>query len=142
MFFVVFKSTANFSVSIIQALYNGNVWHHKSLPMKSFIVWNLRKFSPANLSPFTIYYSYIANQSFLRTAIATVGYLMFRYNLKGTIAGTWEIFSDNLPAMVDNITPIRKGSPGFWVAGIVVRHGTQIDLAADKPWIRLIAGKV
>ena len=67
---------------------------------------------------------------------------MFRYNLKGSDAGTWEIFSDNLPALVDNITPVRKGSPGFWVAGIVVRHGTQIDLAADKPWIRLVIAKV
>ena len=43
--------------------------------------------------------------------------------MKGPNVGTWEIFIDNLPAMIDNITPTR-GTPGFWVAGIVVRYGT------------------
>ena len=68
-------------------------------------------------------------------------YIFYRYHLKGPNVGTWEIFIDNLPAMIDNITPTR-GSPGFWAAGIAVRYGSQMDFVADKPWIRLIAAKV
>ena len=64
-----------------------------------------------------------------------------RYYLKGPNVGKWDIFIENLPALVDNITPVR-GSPGFWVAGIVSRYGTMVDFLADKPWIRLIGAKV
>ena len=61
--------------------------------------------------------------------------------MKGPKAGTWEEFIDNLPALVDNITPARR-TPGFWAAGVVVRYDILVDFLADKPWIRLIAGKV
>ena len=65
----------------------------------------------------------------------------YRYHLKGPKVGTWEIMIDNLPALVDNITPARHG-PGFWAAGVVVRYGTMLDFVAGKPWIRNIAAKV
>ena len=61
--------------------------------------------------------------------------------MKGPNVGKWDILIDNLPALVDNITPTRR-TPGFWAAGVVVRHGTLLDFTADKPWIRLIAAKV
>ena len=61
--------------------------------------------------------------------------------MKGPNVGTWEIFTDNLPAMIDNITPTR-GGPGFWAAGVLARYGTMVDFLVDKPWIRLIMAKV
>ena len=68
-------------------------------------------------------------------------YVSCRYYLKGPKVGTWETLIDNLPALVDNITPTRH-TPGFWAAGVVVRYGTMVDFMVDKPWVRLIAGKV
>ena len=67
--------------------------------------------------------------------------LIFRYHLNGAKVGKWEILIDNLPGLVDNITPARHG-PGFWAAGVVVRYGTMVDFMSDKPLIRLLAGKV
>ena len=61
--------------------------------------------------------------------------------MKGPNVGTWEIFIDNLPAIIDNITPTR-GGPGFWAAGAITRYGTMMDFLGDKPWIRLIVAKV
>ena len=61
--------------------------------------------------------------------------------MKGPNVGTWKIFIDNLPALIDNITPTRDHS-GFWAAGVVSRYGTMVDFLIDKPWIRLIAAKV
>ena len=65
----------------------------------------------------------------------------YRYHLKGPKVGTWEIFIDNLPAFVDNITPTTDG-PGFWAGGLMVRYGTMMDFMTDKPSIRNIAAKV
>ena len=64
-----------------------------------------------------------------------------RYHLKGPNTGTWETLVDNLPALVDNITPTRH-APGFWAAGVLSRHGTMLDFMTDKPWIRHIPAKV
>lgn len=61
--------------------------------------------------------------------------------MKGPKVGKWEILVDNLPAFVDNITPTRH-TPGFWIAGVVVRYGSMIDFMTDKLWIRLIVAKV
>ena len=63
--------------------------------------------------------------------------------MKGPRVGKWEIFIDNLPAFVDNITPTRHaGTPAFWAGGLMVRYGTMADFVTDKPWIRRIAAKV
>lgn len=67
--------------------------------------------------------------------------LFCRYHLKGPNVGTWETLVDNLPAVIDNITPTRH-TPGFWLAGPAVRYGTMLDFVSDKPWIRLITAKV
>ena len=61
--------------------------------------------------------------------------------MKGPKVGTWEIFIDNLPAIVDNITPARH-TPGFWAAGVVARYNTLLDFMSDKPWLRQITAKV
>ena len=61
--------------------------------------------------------------------------------MKGPNEGTWGILIDNIPAMVDNITPTRDHS-GFWAAGVISRYGTMVDFLIDKPWIRLIVAKV
>ena len=61
--------------------------------------------------------------------------------MKGPKVGTWEIFIDNLPAFIDNITPTKDGS-AFWAGGLMVRYGTMMDFITDKPWIRNIAAKV
>ena len=61
--------------------------------------------------------------------------------MKGPNEGTWGILIDNIPAMIDNITPTRDHS-GFWAAGVISRYGTMVDFLIDKPWIRLIVAKV
>jgi len=66
---------------------------------------------------------------------------IIRYYLKGPKVGQWDVFIDNLPALVDNITPTRQ-TPGFWAAGVVTRAGALFDFTADKPWIRLLSAKV
>ena len=67
--------------------------------------------------------------------------VFYRYHLKGPQVGTWEIFIENLPAFVDNITPATNGT-AFWVGGNIVRYGTAVDFLAGKPWIRNSVAKV
>ena len=63
--------------------------------------------------------------------------------MKGPKVGKWEIFIDNLPAFVDNITPTRHtGTPAFWAGGLIVRYGSMMDFMTDKPFLRNIPAKV
>jgi sugar lactone lactonase YvrE len=64
----------------------------------------------------------------------TYRYRIVRYWLKGSKAGTHEIFIDNLPGFPDNISNNRKGT--FWLALFTVRNETA-DKLHPLPFSRL-----
>lgn len=64
----------------------------------------------------------------------------FRYYLKGSKAGTVDIFADNLPGLPDNITPSSGG--GYWVGLGAVRDNGLLDMLVERPWLRLLGYKV
>lgn len=58
-----------------------------------------------------------------------------RYWLTGSKAGKSEVFADNLPGYLDNITEAPDG--GFWLA-IVAPRLDNLDALVDKPFLRKI----
>ena len=62
-------------------------------------------------------------------------YRILRYWLKGSAAGTYDIFADNLPGFPDGISSDREGT--FWLALPSPRNPI-IDRAHPYPWIKNI----
>ena len=58
-----------------------------------------------------------------------------RYWLKGPKAGTADVFAENLPGYIDNITEAPDG--GFWLA-VVAPHVDELDNLVDKPFMRKV----
>ena len=65
---------------------------------------------------------------------------VIRYYLKGSKAGTVDIFADNLPGLPDNITPSSGG--GYWVGLGAVRDNGLLDMLVERPWLRLLGYKL
>ena len=62
-----------------------------------------------------------------------------RYWLKGPKAGTADVFAENLPGYIDNITEAPDG--GFWLA-VVAPHVDELDNLVDKPFMRKVLWRV
>jgi sugar lactone lactonase YvrE len=69
----------------------------------------------------------------------TYRYRVKRYWLKGTMAGTSDLFIDNLPGFPDNITSNRKGT--FWLALFTVRND-QMDRMHPSPFMKKIVSRL
>lgn len=69
----------------------------------------------------------------------TYRYRIIRYWLKGSKAGTHEIFIDNLPGFPDNISSNKKGT--FWLALFTVRNKTA-DKLHPYPFIKAQISKL
>ncbi len=69
----------------------------------------------------------------------TYRYRIVRYWLKGSKAGTHEIFIDNLPGFPDNISSDRKGT--FWLALFTVRNET-MDKLHPFPFLKAQLSKL
>ena len=63
-----------------------------------------------------------------------------RYHLTGALAGTTDVFIDNLPGLPDNVSPNSRGD-GYWVAFAVTRTWL-MDRLAQLPSLRSLAVKV
>lgn len=69
----------------------------------------------------------------------TYRYRIIRYWLKGSAAGTHEIFIDNLPGFPDNISSNRKGT--FWLALFTVRNEV-MDKIHPYPFLKAQMSKL
>ena len=65
----------------------------------------------------------------------THNHRIMRYWLDGPKRGTADIFADNLPAFLDNITRAPDG--GFWVAGVAPRTDA-LDALVSRPFWRKV----
>ena len=63
-----------------------------------------------------------------------------RYHLAGPLAGSTDVFIDNLPGLPDNISPNSRGD-GYWVAFAVTRTRL-MDYMALLPPLRSLVVKV
>jgi sugar lactone lactonase YvrE len=63
----------------------------------------------------------------------TFDHRIMRYWLKGAKAGTSDVFIDNLPGYIDNITEGPKGS--FWLA-VVSARSDDLDTLVPAPFLR------
>lgn len=63
----------------------------------------------------------------------TGAYRITRYWLSGPMAGTHEVFVDNLPGMPDNLS--FNGQERFWVALYTPRNAL-LDATAEQPFVR------
>ena len=69
----------------------------------------------------------------------TYEHRIMRFWLKGPKAGTADVFADNLPGYIDNITEAPDG--GFWLAVVAARTDALDDLVA-APFMRKIIYRV
>ncbi len=69
----------------------------------------------------------------------TYRYRIVRYWLKGSKAGTHEVFIDNLPGFPDNISSNRKGT--FWLALFTVRNDA-VDKLHPSPFLKAQMSKL
>lgn len=69
----------------------------------------------------------------------TFDHRIMRYWLKGPKAGTADVFADNLPGYIDNITEAPDG--GFWLA-VVAPRVAEMDNLVDKPFLRKVVWRV
>ncbi|MCH1542566.1 MAG: SMP-30/gluconolactonase/LRE family protein [Alphaproteobacteria bacterium] len=65
----------------------------------------------------------------------THNHRIMRYWLAGPKRGTADVFSDNLPAFLDNITRAPDG--GYWVAGVAPRTD-DLDALVARPFLRKV----
>ena len=65
----------------------------------------------------------------------TYGHRVLRYWLRGPHAGTSDVFVDNMPAYLDNITSAPDG--GFWLAGVAPRTDA-LDALVTRPFARKV----
>jgi sugar lactone lactonase YvrE len=72
-----------------------------------------------------------ANEDFL-VVNETFDHRIMKYWLKGPKAGTSEVFAENLPGYLDNIT---EAPDGFWLA-VVAPRVDAFDFLVDKPFLR------
>lgn len=78
------------------------------------------------------------NEDFL-VVNETYRFRILRYWLKGSRAGEWDVFVDNLPGYPDNITQSGRGT--FWLALFTVRN-EQADWLAPRPFIKSVMAKL
>ncbi|MEL0072643.1 MAG: SMP-30/gluconolactonase/LRE family protein [Rhodobiaceae bacterium] len=69
----------------------------------------------------------------------TFGHRIMRYWLSGEKAGTADIFADNFPGYLDNITEAPGG--GYWLA-VVAPRVDEIDALVDKPFWRKVVWRI
>ena len=69
----------------------------------------------------------------------TFGHRIMRYWLSGEKAGTADIFADNFPGYLDNITEAPGG--GYWLA-LVAPRTDEIDALVDKPFWRKVVWRI
>lgn len=69
----------------------------------------------------------------------TYDHRVLRYWLRGPKAGTAEVFIDNMPAYLDNITRAPDG--GFWLAGVAARTDA-LDALVSRPFLRKIVWRI
>jgi sugar lactone lactonase YvrE len=69
----------------------------------------------------------------------THNHRIMRYWLAGAKRGTADIFADNLPAFLDNITLAPDG--GYWVAGVAPRTDA-LDALVARPFLRKIVWRL
>ena len=69
----------------------------------------------------------------------TFEHRIMRYWLKGPKAGTADVFAENLPGYIDNITEAPDG--GFWLA-VVAPRVDELDNLVDKPFMRKVLWRV
>ncbi len=68
----------------------------------------------------------------------TFSHRIMRYWLTGAKAGTAEIFAENLPGFIDNIT---EAPGGFWLA-IVAPRTAELDAMVDSPFQRKLVWRL
>lgn len=69
----------------------------------------------------------------------TYGHRVLRYWLRGPKAGTSDVFVDNMPAYLDNITGAPDG--GFWLAGVAPRTDA-LDALVTRPFARKVVWRL
>lgn len=69
----------------------------------------------------------------------TYGHRVLRYWLRGPDAGTSDVFVDNMPAYLDNITGAPDG--GFWLAGVAPRTDA-LDALVTRPFVRKVVWRL
>ena len=69
----------------------------------------------------------------------TFEHRVMRYWLRGPKAGTAEVFVDNMPAYLDNITRAPDG--GFWLAGVAARTDA-LDALVARPFLRKVVWRL
>jgi sugar lactone lactonase YvrE len=69
----------------------------------------------------------------------TFEHRIMQYWLKGPKAGAAEVFAENLPGYIDNITEAEDG--GFWLAVVAARRD-DVDNLVDKPFLRKVVWRV
>ena len=65
----------------------------------------------------------------------TYEHRVMRYWLRGPKQGTADVFVDNMPAYLDNITNAADG--GFWLAGVAARTD-DLDALVSQPFMRKV----
>ena len=66
-------------------------------------------------------------------------YRVMRYWLNGPLAGSSEVFIDNLPGFPDGISTGENGS--YWIALASPRNAL-LDATADRPWLRRVIARL
>lgn len=69
----------------------------------------------------------------------TYEHRVMRYWLRGPKQGTADVFVENMPAYLDNITSAPDG--GFWLAGVAARTA-DLDALVPRPFMRKIIWRV
>lgn len=69
----------------------------------------------------------------------TYDHRIMRYWLKGPRRGAVDVFADNMPAYLDNITTTEDGD--FWLAGVAPRTDALDDLVA-RPFMRRVVWRL
>jgi len=69
----------------------------------------------------------------------TFAHRITRYWLKGPKADTVDVFADNFPGFLDNITEAQDG--GYWLA-VVAPRTDQFDALVDKPFWRKVVWRL
>lgn len=69
----------------------------------------------------------------------TFEHQIMRYWLKGPKAGTSDVFVQNMPGFLDNITEAPGG--GFWLA-VVAPRTPDLDSLVDKPFLRKVIWRI
>ena len=69
----------------------------------------------------------------------TYGHRVLRYWLRGPKAGSSDVFVDNMPAYLDNITGAPDG--GFWLAGVAPRTDA-LDALVTRPFARKVVWRL